>query len=222
MNLARPGKRDHKSSWTRPGSQALGYCGGEIAEGTVGNMSGLDRRKFGFWYILLEQKNPWPLLKWEGVSAIIIGVGGGIEVIRWTKVDPRVAVAGDFLVIVPALLGVVLAAFALIVAFLSDSYTLQLQKNPKGVRAFFAPFMINIGVDVGLVIATVAYRAVATHLPHTAEHVYFVVIATLFVYALLNIVALARAFMAHGVTHAELIELEQLEREAGHSLDRGN
>jgi hypothetical protein len=184
-------------------------------------MSDLDRRKFGFWYILLEQ-NPWRLLKWEGISAIIIGVGGGIEIVRWTKVDSRIATAGDFLVLISALLGVVLAAFALIVAFLSDSYTLLLQKNPKGVRAFFAPFMINIGVDVGLVIGSVAYRAIASHLPHATEKVFFVVIATLFVYASLNVVALARAVMAHGVTHAELIELEHLENESERSLKHEN
>jgi hypothetical protein len=184
-------------------------------------MNSLDRRKFGFWYILLEQ-NPWRLLKWEGISAIIIGVGGGIEVVRWTKIDSRIAIAGDFLVLVSALLGVVLAAFALIVAFLSDSYTLLLQKNPKGVRAFFAPFMINIGIDVGLVIGAVAYRAIASYLPHIGEKVFFIVIATLFVYALLNIVALARAVMAHGVTHAELIELEHMESESKRSLEHEN
>ena len=82
--------------------------------------------------------------------------------------------------------------------------------------------MINIGVDVGLVIGTVAYRAVASHLPHVAEKVFFVVIATLFVYALLNIVALARAVMAHGVTHAELIELEHMESESKRSLEHEN
>jgi uncharacterized protein YacL len=172
--------------------------------------SRLDRRKFGFWHILLEQ-NKWRLVKWEGVWALVIGVGGGIEVTRWTTTAARVSISGDFLTIVSALLGVVLASFALVVAFLSESYTLQLQKNPKGVRAFFAPFVINVGVDVGLIIGTVAYRAIASNLPHLAEKILFVILASLFIYAILNIMALTRAVMAHAVTRAELIEMDDLE-----------
>jgi small-conductance mechanosensitive channel len=147
----------------------------------------------------------------------VIGTGGSLALARQATVTDRIGIAGDFLTLISALLGVVLAAFALVVAFLSDSYTLQLQKNPKGVRAFFAPFMINVGVDVGLVVGSVAYRAAALHLPGKIEKAFFVVIATLFVYAALNITALARAVMAHGVTRAELIEMDQLEKE----LDSG-
>jgi uncharacterized protein YacL len=170
----------------------------------------LDRRKFGFWHILREQ-NKWRLVKWEGVWALVIGVGGGIEVTRWTTTTARVSISGDFLTIVSALIGVVLASFALVVAFLSESYTLQLQKNPKGVRAFFAPFVINVGVDVGLIIGTVAYRAIASNLPHLVEKILFVILAILFIYAILNIMALTRAVMAHAVTRAELIEMDDLE-----------
>jgi hypothetical protein len=177
-------------------------------------MPRLDRRKFGFWYILREEKK-WRVIKWEGVSALIIGTAGSIALLHWTDVAARVSISGDFLIIVSALLGVILASFALVVAFLSDSYTLQLQKNPRGVRAFFAPFMINIGVDVGLVIGAVAYRAVASRLPSLVEKTFFVVIATLFIYAALNITALTRTVMAHAVTRAELIEVEQLETELG-------
>lgn len=152
-------------------------------------------------------------MRWEGVSALVIGTAGSAVLVSVTTVADRIATAGDFLSLIAAILGIVLAAFALTVAFLSDSYTLQLQKNPKGVRAFFAPFMINLGVDVGLVIGAVAYRAAAAHLPNWVEEALFVIIATIFVYAALNVVALARAVMAHGVTRAELIEMDQLEKE---------
>jgi hypothetical protein len=174
-------------------------------------MTRLDRRKFGFWYILFEQKK-WRLLRWEGWFALLIGVGGGLVLVHVTATADRISIAGDFLSLISAFIGVVLAAFALVVAFLSDSYTIQLQKNPKGVRAFFAPFMINIGVDVGLLIGTVAYRASAAHVPDKIEKTFFIIIATLFIYAALNITALARAVMAHGVTRAELIEMDQLEK----------
>ncbi len=179
-------------------------------------MNRLDRRKFGFWYIFFEYKKS-QLAGKEGIAALLIGGGGGIEVVRLTSVIQRIAITGDFLTLISALVGVVLAGFALVVAFLSDSYTLQLQKNPKGVRAFFAPFMVNIGIDVGLVIGVVAYRAVAASLPHFLEKTFFVVLAMVFIFAALNIIALTRTVMAHGVTRAELITMDQLEKQLNDS-----
>jgi len=179
-------------------------------------MTRLDRRKFGFWYIFFEYRKSHLVGK-EGISALIIGGGGGIEVLQLTSVSQRIAITGDFLTLISALVGVVLAGFALVVAFLSDSYTLQLQKNPKGVRAFFAPFMINIGIDVGLLIGVVAYRSVAPFLPHFLENAVFVILAIVFIFAALNITALTRTVMAHGVTRAELITMDQLERQLNDS-----
>jgi hypothetical protein len=178
-------------------------------------MTNLERSKFGFWYSVGHQ-TCWQLTGVEGIVAFFLGTGGSIALVQVTTTAARVAIAADFLALAAGLLGIVLAAFALVIAFLSDSYISQLQKNPKGIRAFFDPFMINVGTDVGLVIGTVAYRAAAPHLQHMVEKISFVVLATLFVYAVLNITALARGVLAHGVTRAELIELEELEaRENG-------
>jgi hypothetical protein len=179
-------------------------------------MDRLDRRKFGFWYTLFEYKKS-RLAGKEGIAALVIGGGGGVEILRLTSVAQRLAIAGDFLTLISALVGVVLAGFALVVAFLSDSYTLQLQKNPKGVRAFFAPFMINIGIDVGFIIGVVAYRAVAANVLHALEKTCFVVLSMIFVFAALNITALTRTIMAHGVTRAELITMEHLEKQLNDS-----
>ncbi len=184
-------------------------------------MTRLDPRKFGFWYIVFEYKKS-KLIGKEGGAALVIGGIGGIEVVRLTSAAQRIATTGDFLTLIAALVGVVLAGFALVVAFLSDSYTLQLQKNPKGVRAFFAPFMINIGTDVGLLIGIIAYRAVATAIPHLLEKISFVILAIIFVFAALNIVALTRTVMAHGVTRAELISMEQLEKQLNESDPRND
>jgi hypothetical protein len=175
-------------------------------------MSRLDRKKFGFWYTIGEQ-NKLRLVGLEGLIALALGTGGSLALIRWTSLAQRTAIASDFLTFVSALLGIVLAGFALVVAFLSDSYTLQLQRNPRGVRAFFAPFMINIGIDVGFVIGTITYRAAAPFLPHAVEKTLFVVLCTCFIYTALNITALARAVMAHGVTRAELISMDHREKE---------
>jgi small-conductance mechanosensitive channel len=173
-------------------------------------MSRLDRRKFGFWYAIFEYKKI-RLFGLEGLVALGVGTDGSIELAKLTTAAQRVAIAGDFLTFVSALLGVVLAGFALVVAFLSDTYTLQLQKSPKGVRAFFAPFIINIGLDVGFVVGAVAYRAAAPFLSAGWEKSLFIILSTVFVYATLNVTALARTIMAHGVTRAELLSLEQEE-----------
>ncbi len=98
-------------------------------------MTAFDRKKFGFWYAI-GHLTVWQLIGIEGVVAVLLGGAGGIFLARVTHVADRVSVAGDFLSIIAALLGVVFAAFALVIAFLSDSYMLQLRKNPKGVRVF--------------------------------------------------------------------------------------
>jgi hypothetical protein len=174
--------------------------------------SGLERRAFSFWRIVRERWG-WRLFGYEALFAVIIATAAGIPIVHLTKVADRIAIAGDFLTLVSAVLGLLLAAFALVVAFFSESYTMLLQSaNPKGVRAFFSVFMINIGVDVGVVIATIGYRAAASYLPSLVEKIAFVVLAALFIYAVLNVVAVSRNVMAHGVTRAELIELEQMEK----------
>jgi hypothetical protein len=173
-------------------------------------MSRLDRKKFGFWYAVFEHKK-LRLFGFEGLIALGLGTDGSLELVRLTSIAQRITIASDFLTFVSALLGIVLAGFALVVAFLSDAYTLQLQRSPRGVRAFFAPFIINIGMDVGFVLGTVTYRASAPYLPLGLEKGFFVALSTIFVYATLNVTALARAIMAHGVTRAELLSLEQQE-----------
>ncbi|MDQ2873323.1 MAG: hypothetical protein M3Y33_00215 [Actinomycetota bacterium] len=175
-------------------------------------MSSLDRKKMGFWYAM-GHLDAIQLIGIEGVFALLVGIPGSLILNHIDKVADRINVAADYLSIVGALLGVVFAAFALVIAFLSDSYILQLRKNPKGVSAFFVPFTVNIGVEVGLVIGVVAYKAAANHLTRVYEQAYFVVISVMFIYALLNVMALARNVMAHGVTRAEMAEIEKLEQD---------
>ncbi len=73
--------------------------------------------------------------------------------------------------------------------------------------------MVNIGADVGLVIGIVAYRAAATHLTRPLDKTFFVILSIVFVYALLNVIALARNVMAHGITRAKMAEIEKLEQD---------
>jgi hypothetical protein len=179
---------------------------------TTEDDAGLEKGAFSFWRIVRDQWG-WRLFHYEAIFACFIALGAGIPLAHLTNVSDRIAIAGDFLTLISAILGLLLAAFALVVAFFTESYTMLLQRyNPRGVRAFFSVFMINIGVDVGVVLLTIGYRAGANYLPSPVEKPAFVALAALFVYALLNVVAVTRNVMAHGVTRAELIELEQMEK----------
>ncbi|GAB2443285.1 hypothetical protein GCM10027187_02360 [Streptosporangium sandarakinum] len=171
----------------------------------------LNRSDFGFWKNAKDMP-AGQLIGIEGIFALILGGLGCGLLIPSTKIADRVVIAGDFLTLIGALLGVMVAAFALVITLFSDSYLLQLKTHPSGVRIFLAPFVVNIGFNVGAVIGAVAYRSTASHLPATLEQSFFVAIGTMFVFVLLKIVAISRNVLAHGVTRAEVAEIEQMQR----------
>jgi hypothetical protein len=170
----------------------------------------LNRKDFGFWKNIRDMP-AGQLFGIEGVFALVIGGVGCGFLIPHTKVTERATIAGDFLTLVGALLGVIVAAFALVITMLSNEYLLRLKMHPRGFRIFLSPFMVNIGLNVGAIILIVAYRATASHLPATPEQVLFVIVGISFVFVLLNVVAIARNVLAHGATRAEAAELEALE-----------
>jgi hypothetical protein len=171
------------------------------------------KKDIGFWKNLGHMRVS-QLLGIEAPLAVLLGGGGCTALLHVTKVPDRVVVAGDFLSLIGALLGVVVAAFALVISMFSDSYLLVLQKHPDGVRAFLSPFVVNTGVQIGVIIGTVAYRASSGHLPKLLEKCSFVFLGVLFTFALLNIMALTRNSLAHGLTRAAAAELGELEEKA--------
>jgi hypothetical protein len=161
------------------------------------------RRDVGYLHSI--GRTPFGSLIWpEGVLALIVGVGGGAALVRWTGLAERIATVGDALGVLGVLLGVVFAAFALLIALFSDEYVQLLSKANDGVIAFLRPFMIAIGTQVLTIFVTIGYRATARHLPPTVEHAAFVVWAFLFSYVLFDVVALTRSVMLHGLHRADL------------------
>lgn len=123
--------------------------------------------------------------------------------------------AGDFQTLSGALVGVVFAAFALVVGLMSDRYVLWLSRGPDGVRGFLGPFLVSVGVQVSSLLLDVIYRALGRALPSPYEPVLFGAAAVLFAYAALDVVALAKTVLAHGVTRAEAAEIAELEQQVG-------
>lgn len=168
--------------------------------------------KVGFWRSLRNLTGE-DIFGPELLGALLIGVGGGTFLLAHTRTMGRVEIAADFLYIIAPLMGVVFAAFALVIALFSDDYIRALNANRDGVAAFLRPFLVTIGLQVGTALLCVAYRAAAEVVPSKAEVGAWLVLCFLFVFALLDVVALGRAVMLHGITRAKEIEVRDLEAE---------
>ncbi len=131
------------------------------------------------------------------------------------KPTGRQGVAGDYLVITGALLGIVFAGFALVIALMSDDYLRWLEDVESGVIGFLSPFMVSVGLQVATLIGAVLYSATADHMPGTAEKWFFGVISVLFFTAALDVVALARSVLMHGVARARGLKVRDLEAARG-------
>lgn len=122
----------------------------------------------------------------------------------WSRgsLQQRYSLAGDYLQLIGALLGVVFAGFALVIAFLSDDYLRELEGTSEGVVAFLRPFVIATGLQVAVVAGVVLYRGAASEVPHLVECTAFLVLTMLFMTALFDVLALARTVMFHGIARA--------------------
>lgn len=113
-------------------------------------------------------------------------------------------VVGDGLALTGLLLGLVFAAFSLLIALLSDRYIRLLSKAEGGVAAFLRPYMIAIGLQVTSIFVAIGYRAAYPHMTYAVAATVFLVWAFLFAYVLVDIVALARNVTLHGLYRAQL------------------
>lgn len=173
-----------------------------------------DRRDFSFWRRLsrLELRE----FGWlEVLAAVVVGVIGTVLANEFISVDQRVACVGNYQALAGALVGIVFAGFSLIVGLMSDSYSLWLRETPKGLAGFLGPFFIGVGIQISVLLASVAYRVSATVLPHQWEITSFAIVTILFLYAAFDVVVLARLVFAHAVTKAEVAEIEGSEQRKG-------
>jgi MFS family permease len=146
----------------------------------------------------------------EIFSGVIIGVGLAVTLDLLANRAARASVAGDYLAIAGALLGVVFAGFALVIALFSDNHLRWLEQTDSGVIGFLSPFMVSIGLQVATLVAAVVFRAIDDQLPRVAEHWYFGVVSVLFFVAALDVIALARSVLMHGVARARELKIQAL------------
>lgn len=159
----------------------------------------------------------WP----EGLPALVIGVGGAIAIISDSELRSRADLMGSLIGLSAALVAVVFAALAIMVALPAGSYLRAMQEddpNSDGMARFLSPFLVALGTQVAILFLAIGYSALAESLPPTAEHVTFCVLGFLIAFGLLDVVALGRSLVRHGILRAR-DAVEEADREAKvHSL----
>ncbi|MCU1482932.1 MAG: hypothetical protein JWQ19_3718 [Subtercola sp.] len=163
------------------------------------------RREVGFWGSVGRLKLS-QLLSVEYVSSLLFGVGAAILLTMFGSLDSRISVAGDFLTIAPALVGVVFAGMALVVALMSDAYMRLLAESESGITGFLSPFMIALGIQVSTVVGAVGYRAFAPFMSSETEPWVFGALCVIFIASCLELVVLARNVFMHARLRTRLQE----------------
>jgi hypothetical protein len=156
---------------------------------------------------------------WPGVFfALAIGAGGAALAIQSTDTATRVEFASEALTLAGVLLAVTFAALAFVVAIPPGSYLRLLgETSDGGMQKFLDPFLMAVGAQIGLILLAIGYRLFATHVPNSVDHIAFGGLGFLVVFAILDIAALARQLVFHGVLRARdaVIEAEETEASGG-------
>jgi hypothetical protein len=138
----------------------------------------------------------WP----EGVLGVVIGVGGALLVVKGTSAANRVDAMGEALALAGALLAVVFTGLALVVSIPSVDYIRKMAETPGGgMIRFLDPFLVAVGTQGSILLGGFAYTLGAQHVPRQLEHAGFYMLSFLVVFGLLDVVALARSLVRHGV-----------------------
>jgi hypothetical protein len=162
--------------------------------------------KVGVWRAIVGLINlPAKRLLWpEGLPALLVGGGGAALVLRACGLSTRVGAMGGLLGLAGGLLAVVFAALALVVSIPSASYMRALSETGRGIQGFLDPFLVAVGIQVLLILLALGYMLAAPGIPRIAEHIAFYLIGCVLVYGLLDIAALARSLIRHGIYRSVL------------------
>lgn len=160
----------------------------------------------------------WP----EATFGFVIGAGGAALAIQSTDTAARIGIAADVLALAGVLLAVTFAALAFVVAIPSGGYLRLLgETSDVGMQKFLDPYLVAVGAQIGLILLAIGYRIFAESVSNSVDHIAFAALGFLFVFAILDIAALARQLVLHGVLRAQeaVIEAEGKD-EAGGSVKR--
>jgi hypothetical protein len=125
-----------------------------------------------------------------------------------------VAIAGQVLALAGVLLAVTFAALAFVVAIPSGGYLRLLgESGDGGMQKFLDPFLVAVGAQIGLILLAIGYHVFAEGVSNAVDHIAFVGLGSLTVFTILDIAALARQLVFHGILRAQeaVVETEETE-----------
>jgi hypothetical protein len=146
------------------------------------------------------------------LAAVLTSAGTVLYLRGEESVSVHVGVAGDFLTIAATLFGVALAGFAIISTLLDERFARLLDRSKTSAYNLLAHFVVEGGILVGSIAATVAYRAFALALfriDPVWEQVALGVSAFLFFWGLFGAVQLMRLVMTVAVVNSSLFSQNQ-------------
>lgn len=144
----------------------------------------------------------WP----EGLPALVLGGGGAVLLVGASSVADRTGQMNSVVQLSAALLAVVFTALAIMVALPSGRYLQALQRDDPesdGMRRFLEPFLLTLGVEMTVLLLALAYPLAAESVTAPVEHAVFYVLGFLVVYGVLDVAALARSVVRHGIGRAK-------------------
>lgn len=153
----------------------------------------------------------WP----EGLPSIALGVGGAVLAIQATATATRVSAVTSLIVLAGALLAICFTALAILVSLPSARYLRAMAEGDGGARVFLDPFLIAVGTQLAIIVVGLAYQLFAEHVARPVEHIAFCLLAWLFVFGLLDVAALARSLVKHGILRSLAAASEDTEDEHG-------
>jgi hypothetical protein len=168
--------------------------------------------KVGIWRAVLSlgdlrvKQLLWP----EGLPALVLGGGGAFLVVRATSLSTRVAATGNLVVLAGALLAISFTALAIVVSLPSSHYLRAMAQGQGGIQAFLDPFLVAVGTQLALILLAFGYQMFAAHVARPVEHACFYALGFLLMFGLLDVGALARSLVRHGIlrSRAAVDELE--------------
>lgn len=151
----------------------------------------------------------------ETALALLVGGGGAALVVRATDVADRADVMNEVMALAGAFVAVTFTALALVVSIPSTSYLRMLHETRDGgIRRFLDPFLLGVGVQITVILIALAFRLVAEDVAWWLEHAGFYVLGFLFAFAVLDLAALARQLVRHGILRAVDATIAEEEKEA--------
>jgi hypothetical protein len=120
----------------------------------------------------------------------------------------RHSIAGDYLLIIIATLGIVFATLTLFAAFLSDDYLHFLSTGKHGadeILNFFAPYTFAIGIQVWTIFGIAIYRAFDPFPSNHTDKFWFAFLTFLFIFEILDFLVLSRDFLGHAYLRAKFV-----------------